>query len=366
MEPMLRHLPERRPARGTANAPSRATGKPTARGLTPLALPLLAATIPLQVAPAQGRARVAAIARFLLDAGAVTARTWPALCDDALTGCARALTAWLRQHTGALTCFSPCFVLEPLVPHTLPAAQAGSTCTDTGAIKGIAIGWTTHDVCHWTVGPGLDYLEARVPLLGATVLDIMECKGGQVYPLFTPALALDEASYLYWLGEDDEATLLAEEEDEAARAALRGEIPTRADIDAAFPPWALCYRRQRLALRQLTHIARQHPCPYVRRAAMLARTLHATPTTTDYRAEADAPFTGYGAVLCWRDDDVTVRIANDHAQLAWQDTYCDQIGQVQFDLAAPEAMRAWLRRMRPQLRAIGLLDQLLWHLAERE
>ncbi len=93
---------------------------------------------------------------------------------------------------------------------------------------------------------------------------------------------------------------------------------------------------------------------------------HVPPTTAQYCVEEDGPFIGFGAVLCWREGDLAVQISDDYANLAWQSEYCDDIGKVVLSLDDPVAMRRWMRKVRPNLTAIGLLDRLLLHLIERE
>lgn len=104
----------------------------------------------------------------------------------------------------------------------------------------------------------------------------------------------------------------------------------------------------------------------MRHAARLANALQEARTTAQYCPEQDGPFTGFGAVLCWRDGDLAVQISDDYANLAWQGEYCEEIGKVTFALDDPASLRRWMRRMRPNLTAIGLLDGLIWHLAARE
>ncbi|NVE00679.1 PRTRC system protein F [Massilia sp. BJB1822] len=371
MRPSMEQIHYRVPADGArraGQAPSGGILAPAAgrvEGI--LSLPAFARDIPTRIVPASGQQLAAHVAQFLIDAGAVSARTWPAGCDDMLEGCSIALNTWLAKHVGQLHCFSPRFVLEPVAREDMPEslhAERGGGAQDS---VGIQIVWTESAVCHWSVGAGLDYLEEAAPRLGATVLEVMERKGWHAYPLFTPRLALDEASYLYWCGEDDETIMLEEcGNDLDAREAMRRDMVTRADIDAAFPAWALLARADCRPPRQLATLAAQHTCPYVRHAAALARDLLATATSALYSADSEVPFTGFGAVLCWRENDLAVRISDDYAQLAWQDAYCDLIGRVVFALDAPHALRRWLRDMQSQLRAIGLLDRLLWHLTARE
>jgi PRTRC genetic system protein F len=326
--------------------------------------------VPVILAPAQNKRTVAEVAQFLLDAGAINRRTFRSDCAGIHAECQSALNTWLSCTVGPLQCFTPHFDLQLVdqrdihdaaVTHNAPQKKHA----DAGRV---AICWREASVCHWGVGAGLDYLEQCVPALGSMVLDIMERKSAHAYPLFTPGVALDEASYLYWRGEADETLTLDEDcgDDQAARQAMADDMVTRAHIEAAFPPWALDYNRPRLPARELARIASGHACSYVRRAASLAHALHHRRTTALYWPEHDAPFIGFGAVLCWRDGDLAVQISDDYANHAWQGDYCEEIGTVSFSLDDPAAMRRWMRNVRPNLAAIGLLDRLLWHLTERE
>lgn len=300
------------------------------------------------------------LAQFLLDAGIITARRLCPAPSNLQGACQYAFDRWLAAAVGEVTCFTPAFAL-----------QLDSAATDTHealAPSTVELCWKEGSVCHWGVGAGLDYLEACVPLLGCTVLDVMEHKGAHAYPLFTPGMALDEASYLYWRGEEDEALALEEDcgDDQAARDAMMRDMVTRGDFSATFPAWALDYNRPRLTSDALSAVAATHACPYVRRAAALTFALDGTRTTAQYCPEEDGPFIGFGAVLCWREGDLAVQVSDDYANLAWQGEYCDEIGKVTFDLADPAAMRCWLRKIKPNLTAIGVLDALLRHLSDRE
>lgn len=352
-------------------APPRGTSSrtPAAGGLTFPSFPCISEDVPTVIERTGNRRVLAEITQFLLDAGAITSRRYCGGAPSLQEVCQHALDSWLAATIGDVKCFTPAFELH--------LADATEDCNghlharDSGAARSremIEVIWKETSVCHWGVGAGLDYVEQRVPALGSTILDVMERKGGHAYPLFTPGMALDEASYLYWRGEEDEALALDEDcgDDQSARDAMRQDMITRADIAAAFPAWALDYKRPRLATQELSRIAATYACPYVQRAAALAAALDGTRTTAQYCVEEDGPFIGFGAVLCWREGDLSVQISDDYAQLAWQGDYCDEIGKVAFSLSDPAAMRRWMRRVKPNLSAIKLLDDLLLHLTERE
>jgi PRTRC genetic system protein F len=245
------------------------------------------------------------------------------------------------------------------------------TASDLGAseverIQGIHISWSERNSCHWTVGPGFDRLEAAVPGLGATILDILEHKSWQAYPLFTPSVVLDEASNQYWLGEADETEFLDSEcgDDPEARDAVRADMVTRANIEDAFPPWALRRIAEPIARPALQAIASGHADDYVQRATSLALELDNTPSHANFTARREGLFTGFCAVLCWRDEDIAVRVSDDYAHYAWQGDSFEEIGEVILPIGMPAAFRRWMREMEPDLRAIGLIDKLLLHLAE--
>jgi len=339
----------------------------TAPPLAALAQPVLSQGVPVTIMPAAGQRVAGMLARYLVRAGAVTWRVFPLPCDDPLTACSMAFSAWLHRHVGETACLSPVFVLAPVTAfdiEEIDAAAPGLRASDAEAVRGIHLRWCESSVHRWTVGPGFDALEAAVPGLGTTVLHIMDKKSAAAYPLFTPSVVLNEASNQYWLGELDETEVLEEEcgDDEEAREAMRADMVRRADIEAAFPPWALrpCAA---LSRRQLRQLAQEHADGFVRRAAQLAFALARTPTHQRFAARREGLFTGFGAVLCWHDDDIAVRVSDDYAHYAWQSECFEEIGEVLLPAEVPQALRGWMRAMRPQLRAIGLIDQLLQHLA---
>jgi PRTRC genetic system protein F len=75
---------------------------------------------------------------------------------------------------------------------------------------------------------------------GSVILHVLCRQSAFVYPLFTPDIACDVATYLYWCGEDDEETALDMNcgEDEEEREAMRAEMVSKATLEASYPAWA--------------------------------------------------------------------------------------------------------------------------------
>lgn len=334
-----------------------------------MAQPLLADDIPVAIMPSSGQRVAGTVATYLARAKAITRRDFPLVTSDPLAACGTVLSNWLRRHIGDTACLQPVFQLEPVSIEHIGEFDEAIQALDASKpqlVRGVHIRWSERNICHWTVGPGFDRLEAAVPGLGPTVLDILEEKSWQAYPLFTPTNVLDEASNQYWMGEADETEYLDCEcgDDREAWEAMRSDIVTRADIEQAFPPWALQHARASFARHRLRDISIQHADEYVRRAAALAHALASTPTHTRFTARREGLFTGFCAVLCWRDEDIAVRVSDDYAQYAWQGDSFEEIGEVVLPLSDPGAFRHWMRAIEPNLRAIGLIDRLLLHLAE--
>jgi PRTRC genetic system protein F len=255
------------------------------------------------------------------------------------------------------------FSLQPVETCNVDEIEATQAVQEPSAVedvRGMHIYWEEGSVYRWIVGPCLDRLEAAVPGLGATVLRVLEDKSAIAYPLLTPSVLLEQASHLYWLGEPDETEYLDEfcNGDPDTREAMRADMVTRAEIEASFPPWALT-RAIGLSQRRLHALSTSHDDAFVRRTAELAFALARIPLSRDFMARREGLFMGFGAVLCWADDDIAVRVSNDYAQYAWQGDSFGEIGEVVLPADQPSALRRWMRTMTPQLRAIGLIDRLL-------
>ncbi|MCD9026823.1 PRTRC system protein F [Luteimonas sp. BDR2-5] len=320
-----------------------------------LTLPRLSPGIPLSVQPCYRRRANAGLARFLVDAGVLREADVPAAWNDALEVCQRALDAWIKRQIGPLHCLSPLFLLIAGDTDTFPPTRAAPD-----AYASARLIWMEEQERQWVVGPGLEALERAQAGLGGAVLDALAAQH-DVYPVFTPEAACDVVSYLHWYGEDNEEAALDMQcgDDEDERAAMREQMVTRAMIDAAFPVWAqgrLPLRAQRLALPRLAEGVRDARLRAIVDDALALSRLRIGP---EFRPEADGEFIGWGAVLSWAEDDLSVRVYDDLVDQAHQGEYCDIIGAVELPMNAPAAMADWRKAMRARFRAIGLLDRLI-------
>jgi PRTRC genetic system protein F len=337
-----------------------------------LSLPRLSKAIPSTVVPAAQAATNAAVARLLIDAEVFEDGELPPTWDDPLRACEQALAACLRRAIGPLYCLQPAFALqlqdadgEPL-GHARCSAPADAPQP---AIHAVEVFWGEAQEQEWPIGRGLEALEAALPGLGALVLQVLRERCARVYPLFTPDIACEAASYVYWCGEPNEDEALDSQcgDDAEAREAMRSEMLTRADLDAAYPDWARSWLRpaadqppRRCSLRRAARVLAD---PRLRQIVDHAQRLGRLRCDDGFHPTVDGEYIGFGAVLSWRPGDVTVRIYDDLLQIAHEGECCDRMGEQRVALDDPGALGAWLRAMRPRFAAIGLIDRLIHALA---
>ena len=360
------HTQLRRPvdARPSGVAPTAAVRLSAARSVrAEWRLPRLDAGVPLKLIPRRLASANATVACFLLEAKAVRERDIPAAWNEELLVCQGALDAWVKREIGALHCLAPQFVLRPVLGS---ARDPRGSPTQKVEYSQIQISWFQQDEQQWAVGRGLDRLEQATPTLGATALHLLDEHSRYVYPVFTPRTAQDVASMMYWYGEEDETFALEEAcaDDEEARAAMREEMVTKASMTEAFPAWALAWHPGALDASALAQIAAHGSDEFTRDVAALLTKLARLKIKDDCRPEIDGEFIGFGAVLSWRADDLTVRVYDDLINNAHQGEFCDVMGDVYFDLNEPRAFAAWQRKMRSRFEAIRLIDALIWRLSE--
>jgi PRTRC genetic system protein F len=321
--------------------------------------------VPLELTPHPLASANATVARFLLEAKAVREDDIPATWNDELLVCQAALDAWVKREIGSLHCLGPQFVLRPVRGS---ARDPRGSPTQKVEYSQIQVAWFQQDEQQWAVGHGLERLEQAMPALGATALHLLDEQSRFVYPVFTPSTAQDVASMLYWYGEEDETFALEEAcgDDEEARAAMRDEMVTKAHLTEAFPAWSLAWQPAALDAARLARIADDCGDAFTRDVAALLARLARLKTKDDCRPEIDGEFIGFGAVLSWRTDDLTVRVYDDLINTAHQAEFCDVMGEAFFDLREPRALRAWQRKMRSRFEAIGLIDDLIWRLSQSD
>ena len=328
-----------------------------------LALPRIDHRIPCDIVPCKLASANARIAQFLIDAKALKERDIPAQWRDELDVCRTGLDAWLKREIGDLHCIAPKFVLQPVADDEGGRQRSSAIKT---AYSHVEILWFQHDEQQWAIGGGLERLEAAVPGLGVTALSVLDDQSRFVYPLFAPKDAHDIASMLYWYGEDDE-TMAVEEvcgDDAAAQAAMREEMVTSKHFAEAYPAWSLSWKPETLKQSALVNIVREGKNAYATDIATTVLELARLHIKDEFRPDIDGEFIGFGAVLSWREDDLTVRIYDDLINMAQEGEFCDVMGEVRFALNEPEAMRAWQRGMRPRFKAMRLIDSLIWRLSE--
>jgi PRTRC genetic system protein F len=330
-----------------------------------MTLPRLAASIPRTLIPAPLAQANAAVSRFLIEAGAIREGDIPAAWDDTLQVCERALDAWVKRELGPLHCLSPCFAMVAIDEcGGYPTARPGVPLR----YSAIDLYWHEAREHEWPIGQGLEALDRECPGVGAVVLKVLSDQSRFVYPLFTPDLACDVATYAYWCGEEDEEIALDMQcgEDEQARAAMREEMVTRAMLEEAYPEWARRWphadpRRGRgPSLRQA---ARKLKDPKAQQIAADALALSRLRVEDKFRPDIEGEYIGFGAVLSWHENDVTVRIYDDLLNMAHQAEFCDRIGELQIALDAPQDLAAWQKAMRTRFEAIGLIDHLIHRLS---
>jgi PRTRC genetic system protein F len=347
-------------------------GTPRVQGA--LVLPRLAASVPRKLVPGRLGAANAAITRFLLDAKAFDEGDVPPSFDDSMRACEQALSRWIARRIGPLRCLRPRFEMQVLDSHgNCIDRNCSGARGEWPAYGGVEISWGEAEVHEWPIGRRLLELEALLAGLGATVLHVLHRQSLRAYPLFTPAVACDAASWVYWCGEEDEDTALDMQcgDDEDAREAARAEMVSRDVLDDAFPAWARTWPGRRMKnspqqpwatidlRRAATQLADSRQRAIVGDAIALAR-LH---IADDFRCDCDGEFVGFGAVLSWTEGDLTTRVFDDLMQHAQEGECCDCMGEQRMALSAPAAMTQWQRAMRPRFKAIALIDRLIGRLS---
>jgi len=333
-----------------------------------LALPRIGQQVPRTIAPGPLLAANATVSRFLIEAEAFDEDDIPAVWSDSLDACRQALDGWLKRQIGALYCLTPRFALHMVSRDSDYYRYYGGQPPKDFDFSAVEASWGEYHEQEWPVGAGLEALSARVPALGSVILHVLCRQSAFVYPLFTPDIACDVATYLYWCGEEDEEAALdtycGEDEDE--REAMRAEMVTKPMLEASFPAWsrrwphglelALCARFLRRAIRRLSD-------PSAKAVAEDALALASLDIDDSFRPDVDGEFVGFGAVLSWTEGDVTTRIYDDLLNLAHQGEYCEHMGEIQVPLDDPGAFAVWQRAMTSRFEAIRLIDRLIHRLS---
>lgn len=336
-----------------------------------LALPRIGQQVPRSIAPGPLLAANATVSRFLIEAEAFDEDDIPATWNDSLDACRQALDGWLKRQIGALHCLTPRFALHMVSRDGDDYRYYGSLPPRHFDVGAVEASWCEYHEQEWPVGMGLEALSARLPGLGTVVLHVLCRQSAFVYPLFTPDIACDVATYLYWCGEDDEEAALDMNcgDDEEEREAMRAEMVTKSMLEASFPAWsrrwprglelAWCARFLRRAIKCLCG-SDDLSAKAVAEDALALATLD---IDDSFRPDMEGEFVGFGAVLSWRDGDVTTRIYDDLLNLAHQGEYCEHMGEVCVPLEDPGVFGAWQRAMASRFAAIRRIDALIHRLS---
>lgn len=341
-----------------------------ASGHGALPLPRLTAAVPRKLVPGRLGAANAAISHFLLDAKAFRDADLPASFDDSLRACEQALRKWVAREIGPLCCLRPAFHMQVLdSAGNYIDLHRNRKGRELPAYAAVEISWSEASVQEWPVGARLDELEVACPGLGATVLHVLHRQSLHAYPLFTPTVAREAASWAYWYGEEDEETALDMQcgEDEAERETVRAEMVTRDLFDDSFPAWATTWparatREGGPAAWQTIDLRRALPLVKdPRRRSIVANAIALARLRIEdaFRCDADGEFVGFGAVLSWSESDLTTRVFDDLMQQAHEAECYDRMGEVRMALNTPGAMTKWQAAMRPRFKAIALIDRLI-------
>lgn len=329
-----------------------------------LTLPRILAGVPRSIAPAALLAANTVVPRFLMDAQAFAESDLPPVWTDSLDACRQAMQGWLQRQLGPLHCLNPRFALRLLSRDSEPYGAYLSQTPKPQDIGGVEVTWGEDEAGEWSVGAGLTALNRMAPGLGVIVLHVLRWQSGRVYPLFTPEIACDMASCLYWQGEEDEQEALysACGDDTEAREAMREEMVCKSDLEAEYPSWARRWPH-RLQLRQCVRLLRRNlkrPLePAAKSIAADAMALAMLNIEDKFRVDSDCEFVGFGAVLSWEEGDLTTRLYDDMVNLAYQGEYCDVMGEVQVELDDPSGFGAWQQAMADRFEAIRLIDALI-------
>jgi len=340
--------------------------------MTALALPRIGPQVPRAIVPGPLLAANGTVSRFLLDADAFEAADLPPTWSDSLQACQRALDRWLKRQIGPLHCLAPRFELRMVkrdggfgdyYDYGRPPPRSGF------AFDAVEACWGEYSEQEWPVGEALAALGRQVHGLDGVVLHVLRRQCTFVYPLFTPDIACDVATYLYWCGEQDEEAALDAHcgDDPADREAMRADMVTKAMLEEAYPAWARRWPRRleppqvtRFLRRALTRLSDPTAKAVTEDALALARLSF----DDSFRPEVDGEFVGFGAVLSWSEGDITTRIYDDLLNLAHQAEHCNHMGEVRVPLDDPGGFAAWQRLMAGRFEGIRLIDRLIHRLSE--
>lgn len=317
-------------------------------------LPRLDAAIPRALKPVCVVQREAALVEYLGAAGLLSGLDLPPQWSNPVQAVEGALTRWINGATGPLQLIQPGFALE--VDST--NQQVLATCY-------------VGDCPVFEIGAALLELEQASPGVGAAALAALTNQF--CYPLYGPPDALHSARIWCWQGEDDEQCVLQQASNAQERTDLLADMVRRADFARRYPAWAAELPVTSLGAAQWRALQRMDGrtgrcaalVPQVLALTrQLARWDGAHPQWRDNLVEEDGMFFGYGGLLLWPEDDVTVRLYDMEQHYAMEGDCYDWTTRHAFALDQPALLGQWLARLRLQIELLRALDALLVALLE--
>ena len=211
-----------------------------------------------------------------------------------------------------------------------------------------------------SVGAKLTQLEASMPGLGQTVLDVIETAGAKTTGCWSPRFVRETASYTQWSGANTQEEWLEELEMFGSDPEESGFGPGEYDsyfqeswvIDRARPldPFALlqCLEEEEAGVAAITEKVLEMQCLIKESAHFTSAEL--TDRDTVYR----------GVWIRWDDDDPTQQVLDDYINFANQGADCyTTLCSVWEVETTQEGFAQWLRDYMQGLKLYKTLDQLL-------
>lgn len=165
-----------------------------------------------------------------------------------------------------------------------------------------------------TIGHKIQELEAIVPGLGQTLYSILAEKSCDVFGSLTPWSGLDMASYVWWLGADNDEDYISElkanyEEDEELD--LSDYAPKPSEVNAAFPEYVTKLENP-LSINELMELSTKHDEDWVREVCKVAVDMSQVgdfqlPDLAD--TEAQSVYVPY--MFGWESNDIFERLLDD-------------------------------------------------------
>jgi PRTRC genetic system protein F len=336
-----------------------------------LSLPRISAAVPLCIEDLRRTADKVRIFDNFLAAGIVSPEDIPPDISKPLEAARTTLNAWLHRELGSLRVLGLALVACKERQYHEDADQ-------------IVISWyIRHQPILVPVGASLTALDASYAGLGAAIIAaITNATCHRTVDFFMPDDALDYASYYQWQGESDETAYLDTcTDDLEERAEIEESIVKRKDFDDAMPAWAMprwTHFREAAARTPRRRKPRKVSIDWAAAIAAVAdsqrdlvqacQQLSALRFRGDCQIQSDGEFTGWAAVLSWNESpDVVEQMFDDMMNNIFNgggESY-EESGTHRVPVGDVRAMRAWARLMRPRLKAIRLLDDILWHFGAR-